>query len=219
MIQKIKVHIADDHEIIIDGISALINTEDGIELEGFSLTGKDVVEWSKNNKADVLILDINMPKLDGIGVLKAFKNRNVDQKTIILSGLSDPKIVQEMITLGAKGFIEKSSASDHIIQAIKAVHRGEKYYSDDIKDSLFDLYINDTKTDEAIKSSSSVEPLTEREIEVLKLITQELSTSEIADKLGLTVKTIETHRRNLYKKIKVKNVVGLAIYAVKNNIV
>jgi len=219
MIQKIKVHIADDHEIIIDGISALINTEDGIELEGFSLTGKDVVEWSKNNKADVLILDINMPKLDGIGVLKTFKNRNVDQKTIILSGLSDPKIVQEMITLGAKGFIEKSSASDHIIQAIKAVHRGEKYYSDDIKDSLFDLYINDTKTDEAIKSSSSVEPLTEREIEVLKLITQELSTSEIADKLGLTVKTIETHRRNLYKKIKVKNVVGLAIYAVKNNIV
>jgi two-component system invasion response regulator UvrY len=219
MRDKIRVHIADDHEVVIQGVSALINTDDSIEVEGYSLTGKDVVEWFKNNEADVLILDINMPKLDGIGVLKTFKNRSFKQKTIILSGLSDPKIVQEMIALGANGFIEKGSASEHIIQAIKAVYRGEQYYSDEIKDSLFDLYINESKTDEAIKSSVANEPLTEREVEVLKLITQELSTAEIAEKLNITVKTIETHRRNLYKKIKVKNVVGLAIYAVKNNIV
>lgn len=219
MRDKIRVHIADDHQVVIEGVSALINTDDSIEVEGYSLTGKDVVEWFKNNEADVLILDINMPKLDGIGVLKAFRNRSFQQKTIILSGLSDPKIVQEMIALGANGFIEKGSASEHIIQAIKTVHRGEQYYSDEIKDSLFDLYINESKTDEAIKSSASDEPLTEREVEVLKLITQELSTAEIADKLNITVKTIETHRRNLYKKLKVKNVVGLAIYAVKNNIV
>ncbi|CAL2091537.1 response regulator transcription factor [Tenacibaculum sp. 190524A05c] len=219
MRDKIRVHIADDHEVVIQGVSALINTDDSIEVKGYSLTGKDVVEWFKNNEADVLILDINMPKLDGIGVLKTFKNRSFKQKTIILSGLSDPKIVQEMIALGANGFIEKGSASEHIIQAIKAVYRGEQYYSDEIKDSLFDLYINESKTDEAIKSSVADEPLTEREVEVLKLITQELSTAEIAEKLNITVKTIETHRRNLYKKIKVKNVVGLAIYAVKNNIV
>ncbi len=219
MRDKIRVHIADDHEVVIEGVSALVNTDDSIEVKGYSLTGKDVVEWFKNNEADVLILDINMPKLDGIGVLKTFKNRSFKQKTIILSGLSDPKIVQEMIALGANGFIEKGSASEHIIQAIKAVYKGEQYYSDEIKDSLFDLYINESKTDEAIKSSVADEPLTEREIEVLKLITQELSTAEIADKLNITVKTIETHRRNLYKKLKVKNVVGLAIYAVKNNIV
>ncbi len=219
MRDKIRVHIADDHQVVIEGVSALINTDDSIEVEGYSLTGKEVVEWFKNNEADVLILDINMPKLDGIGVLKTFRNRSFQQKTIILSGLSDPKIVQEMIALGANGFIEKGSAGEHIIQAIKTVHRGEQYYSDEIKDSLFDLYINESKTDEAIKSSASDEPLTEREVEVLKLITQELSTAEIADKLNITVKTIETHRRNLYKKLKVKNVVGLAIYAVKNNIV
>lgn len=219
MIEKIKVHIADDHKILIDGLSALINTEDAIELVGYSLTGKKVIEWFKNNKADVLILDINMPELDGIGVLKTFKNRNVTQKTIILSGLSDPKIVQEMISLGAKGFIEKGAAGEDIIPAIKAVHRGEEYYSKDIKSSLFDLYVNESKTEEAIKSSAAIEPLTDREIDVLKLITRQLSTSEIANKLDLTIKTIETHRRNLYKKIKVKNVVGLAIYAVKNNIV
>lgn len=219
MKDKIKVHIADDHQVVIEGVTALINTDDRIQVEGCSLTGKAVLEWFQHNSADVLILDINMPGLDGIGVLKTFKNRNILQKTIILSGLSDPKIVQEMIALGAYGFIEKGSASEHILQAIKTVHRGEHYYSDDIKDSLFDLYIHESKTDEAIKSSTVDESLTDREIEVLKLITQELSTAEIADKLNITVKTIETHRRNLYKKIKVKNVVGLAIYAVKNNIV
>lgn len=219
MKDKIEVHIADDHKIVIDGVSALINTESDIEIVGYSLTGKNVTEWFKKNKADVLILDINMPELDGIGVLKTFKTRSFQQNTIILSGLSDPKIVQEMIALGAKGFIEKGSASEHIIKAIRAVANGEQYYSEEIKNSLFDLYVTGAKTDEAIKSSVVTEPLTDREIEVLKLITKEHSTSEIADKLDITIKTVETHRRSLYKKIKVKNVVGLAIYAVKNNIV
>ncbi|MFD0993662.1 response regulator [Tenacibaculum geojense] len=218
MKQKIKVHIADDHKILIEGVVALLNTDDNIEIEGFSLTGKQVVDWSKKNKADVLILDINMPEMDGISVLKTFQKRSTNQKTIILSGLSDPKLVQEMIALGANGFIEKSSASEHIIKAIKSVYRGEQYYSDDIKSSLFDLFVNESKTDETIKSVVD-EPLTDREIEVLKLITQELSTSEMAEKLDVSVKTIEAHRRSLYKKLKVRNVVGLAMYAVKNNIV
>lgn len=218
MNNKIKVHVADDHKILIDGVTTLLNTEESIEVEGYSLTGKQVLDWYQKDKADILILDINMPELDGIEVLKVFQKRNIKQKTIILSGLSDPKIVQEMITLGAVGFIEKSSANEHIIDAVKAVYKGKKYYSDEIKDSLFELFVNDVKTDETIKSVA-VEPLTEREIEILKLITQEYSTSEIAKKLDLGVKTIETHRRNLYKKLRVKNVVGLAMYAVKNNIV
>ena len=218
MINKIKVHVADDHKILIDGVIALLNTEEHIEVVGYSLTGKEVVDWFKTNKADVLILDINMPELDGIGVLKIFQKRNIVQKTIILSGLSDPKLVQEMIVIGANGFIEKSSASDHIIKAVEAVYKGKEYYSDEIKSSLFELFVNETKGDETIKSVVE-EPLTERETEVLKLITQELSTSEMAEKLDVSVKTIETHRRTLYKKLKVKNVVGLAMYAVKNNIV
>lgn len=218
MNDTIKVHVADDHKILIDGVITLLNTEERIKVEGYSLTGKQVLEWYEKDKADVLILDINMPELDGIEVLKVFQKRNIQQKTIILSGLSDPKIVQEMIALGALGFIEKSSASEHIIEAIKQVYTGKKYYSEEIKDSLFELYVNDVKTDETIKSVVD-EPLTEREIEILKLITQEFNTPEIAKKLDLGVKTVETHRRNLYKKLKVKNVVGLAMYAVKNNIV
>lgn len=216
--EKIKVHVADDHKILIEGVVALLNTEDDIEVVGWSLTGKEVIDWFNENNADVLVLDINMPNVDGIGVLKAFQKRNLDPNVLILSSLSDPKLVQEMIALGANGFIEKGSASEHIIKAIRTIKGGELYYSDDIKTSLFDLYVNDSQSSEAMKNATE-EPLSEREIDVLKLITQEYSTSEIAENLDLGVKTVETHRRNLYKKLKVKNVVGLAMYAVKNNIV
>ena len=214
----IKVHVADDHKILIDGIEALLNTEESIKLEGFSLTGKEVIDWYEPEKADILILDINMPEIDGIEVLKIFQKRQIDQKVIVLSGMSEPKLIQEVLALGANGFLEKSSASEHIIKAIRTVNKGEKYYSDEIKDSLFELYVNDTKIDTNIKNTVS-EPLTERELEILKLITKELSSSEIAKKLSVSVKTVENHRRNLYKKLKVKNVVGLTMYAVKNNIV
>lgn len=216
--KKIYVHVADDHKILIEGIIALLNTEKDIEVTGYSLTGKEVINWYKQNKADILILDINMPELDGIGVLKVFKKRKAKHKTIILSGLSDPKLVQEMIALGASGFIEKATASEHIVSAIRTVNAGNPYYSDEIKKSLFDLYVNNTKSEEAIKSTSE-EPLSDREIEILRLIIEEYSTSEISEKIDLSIKTVEFHRRNLYKKIKVKSIVGLAMYAVKNNIV
>ncbi|WP_435264022.1 response regulator [Tenacibaculum sp. nBUS_03] len=217
MSYKIKVHIADDHKILIEGVIALINIEDDIEVEGFSLTGREVINWSKQNTADILILDINMPEMDGIDVLKTFQQRDTKIKTIILSSLSDPKLVQEMIVLGANGFLEKSSASEHIVDAIRAVNKGLQYFNEDIKSKLFNLYVTGSKN--KIKREESHKSLTERELEVLTLIAKEKSSSEIADKLRISVKTVETYRRSLYKKLKVKNVVGLAMYAVRNNIV
>ncbi|WP_271406789.1 response regulator transcription factor [Tenacibaculum soleae] len=216
MEHKIKVHIADDHKILIDGVIALLNTEEDFEIEGFSLTGKQVLDWSKKNSADVLVLDINMPEMDGIEVLKTFKKRNINIKTIILSSLSDPKLVQEIVHLGANGFIDKSCASEHIIDAVRNVYKGKQYFSDDIKTSLLELYVTEATVEEPVLSDSD---LNEREIEVLKLIASEKSSTEIAEILLVSIKTVETYRKSLYKKLKVKNVVGLAMYAVKNNIV
>ncbi len=216
MNQKIKVHIADDHKILIDGVIALLNTEDDFEIEGYSLTGKQVIDWSAKNKADVLVLDINMPEMDGIEVLKALKQRRQKVKTVILSSLSDPKLVQEIIRLGANGFIDKACASDHIINAVRSVYNGEQYFSDDIKSSLLELYVTEAKIkEEGLRFGN----LTEREVEVLKLIAEEKNSTEIAEHLLVSIKTVETYRRSLYKKLKVKNVVGLAMYAVRNDIV
>ena len=221
MKDKIYVHVADDHKIVIDGIIAVINTDKDIEVREFSLTGKQVVDWFDNeeNKADVLILDITMPILDGIGVLKHFKKNKIKQKVIILSSYDDVKIVNEMLKLGCKGYITKNNAGEHIIEAIKAVAKGEQYFSDDIQEMLLKTLLGQQVAEGELPEDFLLESLTERELDVLKLITKQFNTPEMADKLNVSISTIDSHRKSLLKKLKVKNAVGLAMYAVKHKVV
>ena len=219
MKNTIKVHIAVDHKILIEGIIAVINTDDNIEVEGYSLTGKQVIDWIQFNSADILILDINMPEYDGIEVLKFLKQKKITQKVIILSSYEDVKLVQEMINLGANGFLSKDSAGLHIIEAINAVHKGDQYFSDTIKNNLIKLYTGKNVKSGKRPESTILNSLTPREIEVLKLITDEYSSPEIAAKLNISQSTVDTYRKSLLKKTNVKNSIGLAMYAVKNNII
>jgi DNA-binding NarL/FixJ family response regulator len=221
MRDKIYVHVADDHKIVIDGIIAVLNTDKEIELNGYSLNGKDLIEWVENakNKADVLVLDITMPGLDGIGVLKYFKKNKIQQKVIIVSSYDDIKIVQEMLKLGCKGYITKNNAGEYIIDAIKTVAKGEQYFSPNIQKELFKILSGQSGLDGDLPDKFLLESLTGRELEVLKLITKQHSTQEIANMLYVSVSTIDTHRKNLLRKLKVKNSVGLAMYAVRNKIV
>ncbi|MGB1169755.1 MAG: response regulator [Flavobacteriaceae bacterium] len=219
MKNKITVHIADDHKILIEGIIAVINTDDNIEVKGYSLTGKHVMEWVESNNADILILDINMPEYDGIEVLKYFKQKKISQRVIILSSYDDVKLVQEVINLGANGFLSKDSAGLHIIEAINAVHKGDQYFSDAIKNNLIKLYTGKNVKSGKRPESTILNSLTPREIEVLKLITDEYSSPEIADKLNISQSTVDTYRKSLLKKTNVKNSIGLAMYAIKNNII
>ena len=219
MNEKIKVHIADDHKILIEGIVAVINTESDIQVEGFSLTGKEVIDWAEDHSADILILDINMPIYDGIEVLKFFKIKKINLKVIILSSYDDVKLVQEMINLGASGFLSKDSAGQHIVEAIRTVHAGEQYFSDTVKNNLLKLYTGKNVKLGQRPQSTIVNSLTDRETEVLKLISQEYSSPEIAQILNISQSTVDTYRKSLLKKTNVKNAVGLAMYAVKNNIV
>ena len=220
MSKKIYVHVADDHKIVIEGIIAVINTDKDIEINGYSLTGKEVIDWIsvKENKADVLILDINMPVYDGFEVLTRLRKRHKRQKVIVLSSYDDYGIIQEVLDLGCKGYITKNNAGEHIISAIKAVAAGETYFSTDVQQTLIQKALNKNvqgKTTDDLM----LESLSDREIEVLKLLAKEYSTAEISDRLSVSESTVETHRRNMLKKLKVKNSVGLAMYAVKNNIV
>ena len=219
MKEKIQVHIADDHKILIEGIVAVINTEEDIEIEGFSLNGKEVIDWAENHSADILILDINMPIYDGIEVLKFFKIKKINQKVIILSSYDDVKLVQEMINLGANGFLSKDSAGQHIVEAIRTVHEGEQYFSDTIKNNLLKLYTGKNVRPGQRPQSTIANSLTDRETEVLKLISQEYSSPEIAQILNISQSTVDTYRKSLLKKTNVKNAVGLAMYAVKNKII
>lgn len=219
MKEKIKVHVADDHMILIEGIIAMLNTDKDIEVVGYSLTGKEVIEWFKTNEADILVLDINMPELDGIEVLKKFNKKKKHQKIIMLSSYDDAKLVKELTTFGADGFISKTSAGEHILKAIKAVHSGVSYFSDDIKEGLFNIMTGQNVAIGNRPDEKIIDSLTEREFEILKLIAKEYSTPEMADQLLLSVNTIDTYRKSLLKKLNVKNVVGIAMFAVKNKII
>ena len=128
MKKKILIHVADDHQILIEGIVAVVDTDKDISVEGYSLTGQQVIDWysNKDNIADVLILDITMPVIDGFQVLKYFQDNKIEQKVIVLSSYDDLRIVQEVLSLGCKGYISKNNASEHILRAIKAVANGEQ---------------------------------------------------------------------------------------------
>lgn len=220
--RKISVHIADDHKIIIDGIIAVLEDEEDIDVVGFSTDGTELIDWYKNkNICDVLILDINMPEVSGLDVLYFLKQRNQLQPTVVLSSYDDIKLIKEVLKLGVKGFIAKRCAGKHIVNAIRAVIHEETYFGPSVQDLIVRNFSK--KTGNAANGISPdgihVSSLTERELEILKLIAEQKNTKEIADQLFISVNTVETHRKNLIKKLQVKNVVGLALYAVKHELV
>ena len=127
--KKIKVHIADDHQLLIDGINAVLSSENNIEVVGSSLNGEDVLNWFALNEADILILDINMPKVDGIAVLQSFVKSGFQQKVIVLSSYDDAKLIKEVLKIGANGFLAKKCAGENIVEAINDVYSGKQYFS------------------------------------------------------------------------------------------
>ena len=219
MDKTITVHIADDHQILIDGVKAVLNIEAGIEVVGFSLNGVQVVNWFKKQYADVLILDINMPELDGIGVLKRLKKFKKRPEIIVVSSYDDIKLVKEVLRMGAKGFVPKKSAGEHIVKAVYKVADGNQYFTDDVKEKMMQTLLNGQPRNEGNQDGVLISSLTKREVQVLKFVAQQYSTREIANELNISESTIETHRKNLMKKVKVKNSVGLAIFAIKNEII
>ena len=219
MEDKITVHIADDHQILIDGVKAVLNLEPKIEVTGFSLYGIEVVEWFKENQADVLVLDINMPELDGIQVLKKLKDEKNKPEIIVLSSYDDVKLVKEVLQMGAKGFVPKKSAGEHIVNAVYKVAEGNQYFTDDIKEKMMQTLLTGQVKNEGSQDGVLISSLTKREVQVLTLVAQQYSTREIGDELHISESTVETHRKNLMKKVKVKNSVGLAIFALKNEVI
>ena len=217
--KKINIHIADDHKIMIDGIKAVLKTDSSIQVVGESLNGIQVIDWYKTNTSDVLILDINMPELDGLDVLRGLKGKKRSPKIIVLSSYDDIKLIREVLKMGASGFLAKNCAGESIIEAIKTVFSGEQYFSESVKKRIYSDFTGQPSGVDVVPEGTFYNELTNRETDVLRLIANEMSSKAIALALSISVNTVETHRKNLIKKLNVKNVVGLALYAVKHNIV
>jgi DNA-binding NarL/FixJ family response regulator len=217
-VKTIQVHIADDHKILIDGIAAVLNTQDDIDVVGYSLDGLSVLDWFSEKKADVLVLDIGMPKLDGLDVLRSFKENGNLPPTIVLTSYNDVKLIKEVLKMGANGFITKISAGESIIDAIRTVHQGEMFFSPDIRDKIINSFAG-RKVDKESNYNEYFGMLSSREQEILKLIAEEYANREIAAALHITTGTVDTHKKNIMTKLGVKNTLGLAIYIVKHKLI
>jgi DNA-binding NarL/FixJ family response regulator len=218
MSDKIKIYLADDHQVLLDGIQFLLNTIPDFEVVGFSLNGKNLYEEVISSKADILILDLNMPEKDGVEVIKEFAQRGIPCKVIILSSYDDLKLIKEVMRLGANAYLTKKCAGENIVEAIYAVNNGEDYFCKSVREKIFNLVTqNNRKVNKNFSLANSI--LTERELEIITLISLELSGKEISEKLFISTNTVETHRKNIMKKIDAKNTISLVKYAIKNNLI
>lgn len=215
---KIRIYLADDHQVLIDGMLSMLKTNPKFEVAGYSLNGENLVEDVLINKADVLVMDINMPKKDGIEVLREFAIKGFSCKVIILSSYDDVKIIKEVLKLGANGYLSKQSAGENIIEAINVVANGEEYFSQSIRDRIFESF-SKIPQQSYINEAMPLSSITERELEILKLITMEYSGTQIGEELNISTNTVETHRKNLIKKLNVKTTIGLVKYALKHNLI
>ena len=217
MTPKIRIHLADDHQVLIDGLSNLLQTVSNFEVAGTSLDGTTVYDDVVNDKADVLILDISMPKKDGIETLKEFNEKQLPCNVIILSSYDDLKIIKEVMKLGAKGYLTKNCAGENIIEAVEAVYQGQEYFSDAVRQKIFNTFKDNPKLNpNAIIENPLLSP---RELEIIVLIALEYSGKEISEKLFISAHTVETHRKNIMKKLNIKSTIGLVKYALKNNLI
>jgi len=217
MTPKIKIHLADDHQVLIDGLSNLLRTVPNFEVAGSSLDGTTVYNDVVSDLADVLILDISMPKKDGIETLKEFNEKKSPCKIIILSSYDDLKIIKEVMKLGAKGYLTKNCAGENIIEAVEAVYLGQEYFSDAVREKIFNTFKDNPKLNQNPVVENPI--LSPRETEIIILIALEYSGREISEKLFISSHTVETHRKNIMKKLNIKSTIGLVKYALKNNLI
>lgn len=218
MTPKIRIHLADDHQVLIDGMKTLLQTISNFEIVGFSLDGSTLFEEVTNNKADILILDISMPKKDGIEVIKEFSKNGFPCKVIILSSYDDLKIIKEVMKLGASAYLTKQCAGENIVEAIQVVANGEEYFSNLVREKIFNTATKDNlKLNKQKPTINSL--LTERELEIITLIALEYSGKEISEQLFISTNTVETHRKNIIKKLNAKNTISLVKFAIKNNLI
>jgi DNA-binding NarL/FixJ family response regulator len=206
---KIKAILVDDHQLFRSGLKFILQDVEGIDVIAEASNGKEFLELLSHAKPDIVLMDINMPEMNGIEATEKALAIYPDLKILILSMFGDDDYYNTMIDLGVKGFILKDADNEELKTAINRIIDGNSYFSQEL---LIKLIKNKTTVDHNIQ-------LTKRELEILELICKGLSTNEIADQLNISIRTVERHRSSLLLKTNSNNSIKLVIYAIKNNLV
>ena len=208
----IKILVVDDHQVVLDGIQSMLEQEKGISIAGKLMNGPDALEFLKTNPVDVTLIDINMPGMDGIELCKAIQKMHPDIKVLALTTFNEVSFITNMMKSGANGYLLKNTTKEELITAIKTIQQGEQYLAREVQEKLISASFGK-------KDTAYIPKLTRREKEVLKLIMEEFTTKEIAEKLFISTATVETHRLHLLNKLGVRNTAGLVKVAIEKGLV
>ena len=207
----INVILADDHQIVLDGLKSLLEREKDICLVGEALNGIELLSQFGEKHVDIAVIDIDMPRMNGIETTKEIRKKYPEVKVLILSMYNDNEYIRQLIEVGASGYILKNKGKEELVSAIRKIATGGEYYGEAVVKTL----IADMKKPKKNLNDKKV-PLTKRETEVLKLIAEGYNTPKIAEALFIAPCTVETHKRNLIDKLGVSNARVLIKYAIEN---
>ena len=203
--EKIRLLLADDHVILRDGIVSLFQTEETLVVAGTAGTGYEVLDLIEKNEYDVCLLDINMPGLDGLDTARKIREKRPGIKIIMLTTYNDREIIAELVHIGVSGYLLKNSDKQELVEAVNKVMKGRHYFSEEVENIILEG-LTSGKTAEVIT-------LTDRELEVVRLLAREFTNEKIADHLHISYRTVETHRKNIMQKTKSHNLAGLLNFA------
>ena len=208
----IKTLLVDDHKIILDSLSLLIGLMDNIEVVATINDSRQVIPYLESNEVDVLMTDLNMPYMTGIELSQKVREQFPDTNILMLTVNDNPSLISDAYKMGIKGYVMKKAKREELEQAINTVSRGELYYGQEVMKTLL-------ADDGEQLNKEKLKLLTKRELEIIKLISQEKSSSDIAKELFISKGTVEVHRSKIFKKLGVRNVVGVVKFAMKYKLI
>ncbi|NTW33560.1 MAG: response regulator transcription factor [Bacteroidetes bacterium] len=209
----VKVLIVDDHQMFLDGLKLVLRKAGNIKIVAQALTGIEALEIISNNNIDLVVTDIHMPEMSGLELTKIIKKDYHQIKVLVVTSFSDIEIIKQIFDSEAEGYILKNAGKHELIEAIDKICAGGIYYSNEVTSLMMRNIKNEEKLEEQINC------LTQRELEILKLIYQEYSNNDIAAKLEISHLTVETHRKHIFRKTNSKTIVGLIKFAIENNLI
>ena len=211
--QIIKVLVADDHPVVRKGLQTCLARQSNMRVAGEAADGDEALRKTRELRPDVVLMDISMPGMNGLAVTEVLRREMPQIKVLILSVHNNKEYIFRVIQAGAHGYVSKEAPPEEVLRAIESVYGGEPFFSEDIARAALNEFVS---------SGGKKEPfaqLTSREREVLVLIAEGQSNKEIADKLGIGVRTIETHRERIMRRLNIHSVAGLTKYAIANGLV
>jgi DNA-binding NarL/FixJ family response regulator len=214
--KKLRILIADDHEVVREGLRRMVETEPDWEVCGAAADGREAVVLATKLSPDVVIVDMTMPELDGVQVIRQIKRALPKTEILVFSAHESESVIAEVFAAGAKSYIRKADAGLYLISALRSLQEHKPFFTDNISEVLFSRFLAGAGREQ---DSAANESLTAREREIVRLLAEGKSNQDAALALGVSTRTIETHRATIMRKLRVDSLAGLVRYAIRNGIV